>query len=211
MFTQHTFKALVLAIFVVTSLVVLKPNAAYAHCDSLDGPVVQTARAALDKGDVTPVLKWVKKEYEDEVRKAFSTTLTVRKLGAQARELADMYLFETLVRIHRAGEGAPYTGLKPAGTHNPVVEAADRALKTGNADKLKKHIAEMTTSGIQKRFDEALEKKKHAEESIEAGRQFVEAYVVFVHYVENVFLEASGEVLHHGEPGETSTMIQHVH
>lgn len=35
----------------------LMPRIAYAYCDSLDGPVIKTARAALEKGDVTPVLK----------------------------------------------------------------------------------------------------------------------------------------------------------
>ena len=40
---------------------------AFAHCDTLDGPVVKTARAALEKGDVTPILKWVTNEYETEI------------------------------------------------------------------------------------------------------------------------------------------------
>jgi hypothetical protein len=43
----------------------------------------------------------------------FTKTLAVRKQSKEAKELADMYFFETLVRIHCAGEGAPYTGLKP--------------------------------------------------------------------------------------------------
>jgi hypothetical protein len=84
-----------------------------AHCDTLDGPVVQTARTALEKGDITPLLKWVRVEDEKEIKDAFEKTLAVRRKGAEAKELADMYFFETLVRIHRAGEGAPYTGLKP--------------------------------------------------------------------------------------------------
>ena len=37
------------------------PGVARAHCDTLDGPVVTTAKAALEKGDVTPLLKWVRK------------------------------------------------------------------------------------------------------------------------------------------------------
>ena len=50
----------------------------YGHCDTMDGPVVKTAQAALSKGDVTPVLKWVKPEQEADVREAFKKTLAVR-------------------------------------------------------------------------------------------------------------------------------------
>ena len=87
----------------------------YAHCDGMDGPVVKAAQAALAKGDVNLVLIWVRKNDETEIRQAFERTVNVRKLSPEAKELADTYFFETLVRIHRAGEGAPYTGLKPAG------------------------------------------------------------------------------------------------
>lgn len=79
----------------------------WAHCDTLDGPVVQAAKKALEKGDITPVLKWVKKENEAEVRDTFQKTPTVRGKGPEAQELADRYFFESLVCIHRAGEGAP--------------------------------------------------------------------------------------------------------
>jgi hypothetical protein len=36
----------------------------FAHCDTLDGPVVAAARQALQQRDVTPVLKWVNAEME---------------------------------------------------------------------------------------------------------------------------------------------------
>jgi len=98
----------------------------YAHCDTLDGPVVETAKKALASGDVTPLLKWVSADDEKMIRTAFQKTLEVRKLGPQARNLADMYFFETLVRIHRAGEGAPYTGLKPGTAVDPAVALADK-------------------------------------------------------------------------------------
>jgi hypothetical protein len=96
------------------------PRIAGSHCDTLEGPVVMTAKAALDKGDVTPVLKWVKKEHEGEIREAFKNTLAVRKMSPEARKLADKYFFETLVRIHRAGEGAPYTGLQLGQAVEPI-------------------------------------------------------------------------------------------
>jgi len=167
----------------------------YAHCDTLDGPVVIIAKAALDKGDVTPVLKWVSQKDEDEIKKAFEKTLAVRKLGPQAKELADMYFFETLVRVHRAGEGEPYTGLKPAGIAiEPGILAADKALESGSADSLVKEITSTISEGIQQRFNHAIEAKKHAEESIEKGRVYVKAYVEFVHYIEGLHKAISGQV-----------------
>ncbi len=103
----------------------------YAHCDTLNGPVVKDARRALEKGDIKPVLKWLIEDDEKEIRIAFQKTLSVRTKGAEAKELADMYFFETLVRVHRAGEGAPYTGLKPSEAVDPAVALADKALESG--------------------------------------------------------------------------------
>ena len=61
------------------------PLTAHAHCDTMDGPVVNTARMALEKGDVTPVLKWVRKNDEDEIKGQFQKTLTARKQGKERR------------------------------------------------------------------------------------------------------------------------------
>jgi hypothetical protein len=141
----------------------------------------------------------VKKDYEQEIRVAFQKTLAVRAKGPEAKELADMYFFGTLVRLHRAGEGAPYTGLKAAGTVDPAVAAADRALENGSIDGLVKNITSAVSSGIRERFVRAIEKKQHADESINAGREFVEAYVEFVHYVERLHLDAAGQSSHHAE------------
>jgi proline dehydrogenase len=103
-------------------------NQAMAHCDSMDGPVVKDAQRALSDKNVEPVLKWVSKEDEEFIRKAFDMTLTVRDESAAAKILADRYFFETLIRIHRASEGETFTGLKPAGSVDPAIAAADRAL-----------------------------------------------------------------------------------
>jgi hypothetical protein len=162
------------------------PNHAWAHCDSLEGPVVEDARLALEKGDPTPVLKWVSKEHEGEIREAFKQTMAVRVKGGDARDLADRYFFVTLVRIHRAGEGEAFTGLKPASSVDPGIAAADKALKTGSANELAKHMSAAVNEGIQKRFAVVLQRKKHAAASIAAGREFVEAYVDYIHFVESI-------------------------
>lgn len=167
-------------------LATLSPARALAHCDSLDGPVVADARSALAAGDPAPALKWVGPKQEPDARAAFRRTLAVRGLGAEAREMADTYFFETLVRLHREGEGAPYTGLKPAGSVEPAVAKADAALDAGSGDELARMIGEHAAAGVKSRFARAAEAKKHADESVEQGRAYVAAYVEYVHYVEGV-------------------------
>ena len=175
-----------LAVSITLAVAVLFPSVVRAHCDSLDGPVIADARAALKNKDVTPLLKWVKPQDEGQIREAFIRTLAVRQLGPEARELADNYFFETVVRIHRAGEGAPYTGLKAAGTMLPAVREADEALDSGSVEKLAKARGEHTAQGVRERFARAVSAKAHASESPEAGREYVEAYVGYIHYVEGL-------------------------
>ncbi len=185
------------------------PCMARAHCDTMNGPVVQAAKVALEKKDVTPVLKWVKHEHEAEVRAAFEKALAVRTKGAEAKELADQFFFETLVRVHRAGEGEPFTGLKPAGTGiEPTVRAADEALERGSVDKLVKEITDEAAAGIRKRFAEASEKRKQADQSVEAGREYVAAYVEYVHHVERLH-ETATTSAHHGESAEPGARKDH--
>ncbi len=190
---------------------VFTPQTGHAHCDTLDGPVVAAARTALDKGDATPVLKWVRKEDEQQIKKAFEETLGVRGLGAQAKKLADMYFFETLVRIHRAAEGAPYTGLKPAGQVESVVAAADNAIKNGLADDLAKEISSLVTSGIHQRFERLMQTKKRMDETVPSGREYVEAYVEFVHYVERLHNDALGAAANHVDSEGKSASVEHTH
>lgn len=189
-----------LLVSVLLALTILaNSQSAYAHCDTLDGPVVKTARVALDKGDITPLLKWVRPSDEKEIRDAFEMTLAVRAKGGKARELADMYFFENLVRIHRAGEGAPYTGLKPGVAIDPAVALADKALEDGLIDKLVNVLTNAMAKGIRERFHHANETQKHANESVESGRKFVESYVIFTHYVEGLHGLIKGGAAHHGE------------
>lgn len=172
---------------------------ASAHCDTMAGPVIQDAKMALEKGDITPVLKWVKKDQEKGVRDAFKRALAVKTKAPAVKEKAEMHFFETLVRIHRAGEGAPFTGLKPGEAIEPIVAVADKSLETGNSDDLIKQVTDEVTAGIRKRFDQVVEKKKHVDESVDAGRRYVAAYVEFTHYVEGLYQKAVGEGAHHGE------------
>ena len=174
------------ALFMAIGVVSLVPGTLWAHCDSLEGPVVQDARLALQRGDPTPVLKWVSKEHEAEIRDVFKQTAAVRAKGDDARALADRYFFETLVRIHRAGEGEAFTGLKPGRDVDPGIAAADAALQDGSARELARHMSTAVAEGIQNRFAVAVERKRQVGDSVKAGREYVEAYVDYIHFVENV-------------------------
>jgi len=189
-------RGMMVTILVSESLIA--PQMVQAHCDTLDGPVVTDARAALLQQDVTPVLKWISADAEGEIRAVFDRVLAVRKLGDEARALADHSFFETLVRVNRAGEGAPYSGLKAAGSVEPTITKADRALEQGSVDQLARTIASHVEQGIRKRFATALENRKHAADSITQGRKYVESYVAYVHFVEGI-VQAVHAGPHHGE------------
>lgn len=160
---------------------------AQAHCDTLDGPVVSAARNALDSGNVNLVLVWVQHADEQEIREAFEKTRLVRRYGGEAKALADTYFFETLVRVHRAGEGATYTGLKPAGEAEPPVAAADKAIERRDVHRLSKLIADRMEKGLHTHFEAVLAKRKYAPDDVEAGRAYSSAYVEFVHYAERLY------------------------
>jgi hypothetical protein len=160
---------------------------AFAHCDTLDGPVVDAARKALDTGNTNLVLVWVQKDDEAEIRNAFQQAYQVRKAGGEAKKLADRYFFETLVRVHRAGEGAPYTGLKSAGTIEPPVAAADKAIATARPQELAKLMSTRVEKGLHGHFAEVMAKKSYDPNDVEAGRGYTAAYVEFTHYAERLY------------------------
>lgn len=169
------------------------PHNAAAHCDTLDGPVIQDAHKALEAKDITLILKWVKAKDEKAVKAAFQKALAAK--GANAEAAHNMF-FATLVKIHRAGEGAPFTGLKPAGAVEPAVAEADKALASGSADALVKLVTDDITAGIKKRYERVAAAYKHKDESVALGREFVEAYVEFTHYVEKLHMDATGKGAH---------------
>ncbi|MDE3090961.1 MAG: hypothetical protein KGJ80_16430 [Chloroflexota bacterium] len=146
------------------------------HCDSMDGPVVTAAKQALETGNVDLILPYVPKEGEPEVITAFKKVIAARKDGALARDVADLYFFETAVRVHRAGEGAPYTGLKPAGlSEGPVIPVAEKAIETGSPDELVRLLSDMVRAEVKERFEHLMHLKKHAGGPVDEAREYVEA------------------------------------
>lgn len=158
---------------------------AHAHCDTADGPAVTDGRRALETGNVNFALKWIQSDGEAELRDVFRKALAVRKLGPEAAELADRLFLETLVRLHRMGEGVGFVGIQPSGTTiAPIVVAADRALETGDD----REVIALAPAGrreeLHRRFQAALAKKAFEVDNVQAARDFVAAYVSFFKFAE---------------------------
>ena len=146
------------------------------HCDSLDGPVVKAGLRTLEEEDASHILPYVPKEAEQEVIGVLDRVIWARLEGPEAREVADRYFLETVVRLHRAGEGAPYTGLKPAGLdHGPAVPAAELAIDTGDPEELIRLLTDTVEVEVKKRLHHALELKASAHAGIDEARDYVEA------------------------------------
>ena len=191
----------------IGGLFLLLARIAFAHCDGLDGPVVQAAREALDSKNVNLVLIWVKKEDEPEIKKVFEQTLAVRALGSEARDMADRNFFETLVRVHRAGEGAGFTGLKPAGRNlGPAIPAADQALRDGKIDPVLELLDGAVQQRIRESFDTMMAKKNFEKDDVAKGREFVAAYVTYIHLVEGIYEQARSPAHGHFEEGTAGNL-----
>jgi hypothetical protein len=167
----------------------------------MDGPVVLAAKRALEAEDVDLVLPYVKADGEDEVRSAFTKVVKARQ-DPDARDVAEMYLFETVVRIHRQGEGAPYTGLKPAGLDvGPVIPAAERAIETGSSDELLTLLAETLGDEVKTRLHHVLALQQQAGGTVAEARAYVEAmlgFEVWAHGISQAMTAAPhGEGPHH--------------
>lgn len=165
---------------------------AHAHCDSLDGPVAKAVERALETGNVNPVLAYAPAAAEDEIRGAFERSRKVRALGPDAGALADQAFMETVIRLHRAGENAPYTGLKPKGIdYGPVISAAEYAVQSGDLAKLKAALAEEIDHALRERLAHVRELRNVSLEPKTAGevqhaRERVSAELGFITFAESI-------------------------
>ncbi len=147
------------------------------HCDSMDGPVVRTAARALEVDDLELILPYVAAADEEPLRVAFDRARKARAYGSEAAEVADLYFFETAVRLHRAGEGAPYTGLKPAGLDvGPVIPLAERAIESDDPSALADFLAAAVREETLQRFTAMQVARADADrDGVEASRAYVQA------------------------------------
>ncbi|MGE0088897.1 MAG: DUF6448 family protein [Bacteroidales bacterium] len=179
----HKFAVLILLTFLA---VFGGQKKVFAHCDSYDGPVILDAVNALKTNNVNLILKWVEPKYEIEIKNLFSKTYSLKSGDKEIYQIVEKHFFETLVRLHREGEGAPFTGLKAAGTTTPIVKMADGALNDQNIDDLLSKLNAHINKVIQEKYKNAIELGKVKEESLEKGRQYVKAYVDYVHTLEAI-------------------------
>lgn len=165
----------------------------FAHCDSYDGSVIQDAYKALEKEDVTYVLKWIDADQEAEIKNLFSKTVNLKNTDAQVYAIVEKHFLETLVRLHRETEGAAFTGLKPAGSTTPIVQMADKSIETKEVNTLLSNIGNHIKHVIQEKFDKVAALHKVKDNSVAEGRAYVMAYVDYTHT-----LEAIEHILAHG-------------
>lgn len=170
---------------IATTLAALKPVIVQAHCDTADGPAVKDGHKALETGNINYALKWIPADGEAELRDVFEKSYKVRTLGAEAAEVADRLFLETLVRIHRMGEGVGFTGVQPAGARiDPVVKAADEAIAVGSDADLLPMVPRERRAELGKRLQAALAIKDFNVDDVAAGRRYIAAYVSFFKYAE---------------------------
>ena len=192
-------------------LALAMPRRAHAHCDTMDGPTATDGRRALESGNVNHALKWVDDDHEAELGRAFDLARRVRGLGDDARELADRYFLETLVRLHRAGEGAPFTGIEPSGTPiDEKVAAADLCVATGGLAPLAGLVSDDELGELQARFARVLAVRDFDVDDVASGRAYIAAYVDFLHFAEG---EEHGHshAPPHGHDGHAHSGEEHRH
>jgi hypothetical protein len=169
----------------ILSLLTLSINVTFAHCDTMDGPVIKDARIAIEQNNVNYALKWVHPENEAEIKEAFILVMKVRGLAPEAKILAEKYFFETLVRLHRSGEGMPFTGVKPSGTPiDDKILAADKSIESGSLSPLNEKVSKDMLPELTKRFNKVMSLKHFDVNNVEAGREYIEAYVQFFKFAE---------------------------
>lgn len=188
---------------IIFSVLLFSSILTFAHCDTMEGPLITDAKKAISQNNVNIVLKWVPAASETEIKDAFSQTMKVRVLNSDARDLADKYFFDTLVRIHRNGEGVAFTGVKPVGSPiDKKVKAADKSIEAGNLSTLKGLVPKDDMPELTERFKKVMSLKNFDVNNVDAGREYIEAYVQF-------FKFAEGEAAHAGEGCGHSTPSRH--
>ena len=185
--------------FVLLSVLFLSWQSTFAHCDSYDGPVIQDAFKALETNQVQLVLKWVSENQESEIKALFEKTYKLRKGDQEIYQIVEKHFLETLVRLHRETEGAPFTGLKPAGSASPIVKMADQAIVNQNVDNLASKFTAHIEKVVREKYEKVKELSEVKNESLEQGRAYVAAYVEYTHMLEGIHA-----ILEHSSDGHAS-------
>lgn len=177
-------------------MTVINLSFTYAHCDSYDGPVIKEALQALEDNNVTLILKWINEDQEEEITDLFQKTQSLRSGDTEIYAIVEKHFLETLVRLHRETEGEPFTGLKPAGSVEPIISMADESLVSGDFNYLSKQLTAHITQVLKEKHKTALELSRVKDDSVEQGRAYVAAYVAYTHTLEGIH-----NMLTHGPEG----------
>lgn len=196
----------IIGFFGLLIAMLLLPQNSFAHCDSYDGPVIQDAFKALESDNVELVYKWISEDQEAEITSLFNKTLKYKNRDKEVYQLLEKHFLETLVRLHREGEGAPYTGLKPAGSTKQIIGLTDIAILEKDLptllNKLNKHIGKV----IKEKYEKVAALYDVRDESPEKGRAYVAAYVDYTHTIEAIHAP-----LEHNEASHPAQRTVHKH
>jgi hypothetical protein len=184
------------AVLFLVSVMLMTGSNTFAHCDSFDGPVILDAKTALETNNIGLVLKWVASEQEQEITALFSKTYDLRNGDQEIYAIVERFFLETLVRLHRETEGAPYTGLKPEGTTKKIIRLSDQAIENEDIDHLLGLLNHHLGQVLREKYNEVAALSKVKNESVEKGREYVAAYVNYTHTI-----EAIHDMLEHGNGG----------
>lgn len=106
------------------------------------------------------------------------------------------------MRVHRAGEGAPYTGLKPAGLDpGPVLPLAEQAVATGDIQPVYELLAGELRHQLERRLGRVGELAAAKDGSVADARAWVEAmlgFEVYAHHTYTVLQSAPHGEYHNG-------------
>lgn len=185
--TNNKFKGVFgKAAFLLTILMLMFTVPTYAHCDSYDGPVIQDAYKALEKEDVRFVMKWIETKHEAEITNLFNKTVGLKNKDVEIYSIVEKHFLETLVRHHRETEGAPYTGLKPAGSTAPIVQMADNSIENQDVKTLLTNLGNHIQEVIAEKYEKVAALSKVKDNSVAEGRAYVAAYVDYTHTLEGI-------------------------
>lgn len=191
--TRFFVSTLLVALFLTLTTTPL-----FAHCDSYDGPTVKDAQKALESNNVSLVLKWISPEQEQIVVPLFQKTYALKTGDQEVYKIVEKHFLETLVRLHRETEGAPFTGLKPAGSTKKIVQLSDKALVSNQSETVLGPLSTFLNKVIREKYDKVISLEKIKNNSPQQGRAYVKAYVDYTHTIEAIhdLLEQGGGHAH---------------
>jgi hypothetical protein len=103
--------------------------------------------------------------------------------------------------MHRAGEGAPYTGLKPGGLdHGPVIPVAEAAIESGSAGELTALLTDVVREEVERRFNHVMELKARSGEGLAHLREYTSAMLGIQVYAHGLYTKARSDP--HEQHGE---------